>query len=131
MGDRLFERPAVEGRSQAVQNEVRGLVGSAEVGESGPELVAAVDGDLASWGFEPSTGRIDADLTVSVDDTRAELDRRHVPLADGAGAEDEAQPTAPHPGLIGVGDDRGIGERRRFRRHVMGEVRADQQLAVP
>ena len=70
------------------------------------------------------------DAVLVIDRAAAERDRRDMALAGGAEAQQEPARALGQPRLVGVPDHRGIEQRRRFQRVLLGEVRADQHPAI-
>ena len=66
-------------------------------------------------------------IAVGVDDAGAEPDRRPVALADRPDAHDEAQTAGRHAGLVGMGDDARVAQRRALDGVLAGERRAEQR----
>ena len=74
--------------------------------------------------------RIELDGSVGIDDTRSELDRRHMSLADGPQTHDEPDSACGDTGLVGCDHDRRVAQRRRLDRVLVREVGADETTTL-
>ena len=73
-------------------------------------------------------GRRERDAMLRADRARAEGDGGNVSFARGPQAQDETQRALGQPGLVGVGHDGRIEQRRGLRRILVREVSADEHL---
>ena len=71
-------------------------------------------------------GRIDGHVAIRRDGAGAKGQRGNMPLADRAKAEDEPEPAFRRAGLVGMGNDAGIEQRRGFKGIFVEKIGADQ-----
>jgi hypothetical protein len=101
-----------------------------ELTQFGVEDVLLVDRSSVARGACLPTRRFHFDLAARVDDARAKLDRRDVPLADGPQAQDEALLARGEALLVGRRHDGRIGQRGGLDRVLLREIGADEEPAL-
>ena len=126
-GLELLEREPIR---QRVEDGGGDLVVYVELTKFGVEDVLLVDRSSVARGARMPTRRFHFDLAARVDDARAKLDRRDVPLADGPKTQDEALLAWSEALLVGRRHDRRIAERGGLDRVLVGEIGADEQPAL-
>ena len=78
------------------------------------------------WDRRETRGRIDGDAAVRGDGAGPERQRRNMPFADGAKAQDEPAAILRRAGLVGMPDDARIEQGRRLERILVQKIGADQ-----
>ena len=104
-------------------------VHDAQLHELGAEQLALELG-AATLAVHGGLGRVDPDLAVGVDRARAELDAGDVALADRPKAHDHTEGPGVDAGLVGGGDERGVGQRSGLDGVLVGEVGPEEVTHV-
>jgi hypothetical protein len=79
---------------------------------------------------EERTRVVETDVAGRLDDARAELDGREVPIAPRPQAHHETRLGDAQAALLGVGDDGRVEQGSDFERELAGEVGTDEQRSV-
>ena len=103
---------------------------SAKFIECGSEQVLVVLGGLPTPRNGVTTDGIEREVAPIVDHAGAKPHRRNVTLANRAHAHDEALLAGGQAALVRSKHHRGVAERRRFDRVLVGEVRPNQQTSL-
>ena len=120
--------------SKAVAERIENGVGVAIVNSHLVQFREKAGSQVARIGYDLRLGneagdRIERDVSVLLDRSGTEFDRRNMPLAGGAQAHDETQTAFRGVVLVRVRHDRRIEDRSRFQGILAGEERPDQEPA--